>query len=199
MTGVDLTPRPYYRRCRSRNALRVWASLAGVCLLMALAPIALESSQPVDQSASLAEDRLVIAKARINQNRVRLRTMQSQSYQFERELQAGAHLTRRPDWSELLNRIAAQFEGGILMTGVRLGSASDADVRRGLGVAAQDAPDESQWIILSGVAAENSDVPDLILRLESIGLFDRVVMTQAQRKSFAGGQRSGFVLACRVQ
>ena len=199
MSGVDLTPQPYHRRCHVQAVVRGWAIAAGLCLLAALAPIAVESTRPVDQSAMLAGERMIQAKAQARQSERIAEELSAQIYQREREIQAASHLTRRPDWSALLNQIAAQFQGKMMMTGVRQGAASDGEVRRGLGVIAQDVPDDSQWVILTGIAGENSDVPGLILRLESLGLFDRVVMTQTQRQTFAGGARTGFVLACRIQ
>ena len=54
-------------------------------------------------------------------------------------------------------------------------------------------------MIVSGVALANSDVPGLIVRLESLGLFERVVMSSSQRERIEGGSRTVFTLACRVQ
>jgi len=92
-----------------------------------------------------------------------------------------------------------QFDSELVMTGFRLGEASDPGVKRDLGVVGSDAADDSVWLIVTGVAASNTNVPGLILKLERLGLFKRVVMTSNQREAFAGGQRTGFTIACRVQ
>lgn len=199
MSNTDLTPKSYHVRCRSRMVMRRWVLAATVCTFFVVLPISIESAQPPDRSAEIAREKTVQAQARLEQTRSASEALTAQLRQHERELQAGRHLTRRPDWSEVLKRVASQFDGRVMMTGFRLGSPSDSRVRSGLSSAAQDAPADSVWVILTGVAAENSDVPGLILRLESIGLFDRVIMTEAQRQTYAGGQRSGFILACRVQ
>ena len=199
MSRVDLTPKPYQVRCRARAAVKRWLLAVSLCTFGVVLPLSIESARPPDHSAELAHERMVEANERVTQTKLITQSLSEQLLQSERELQAEMHLTRRPDWSMVLTLVASQFDSRVMMTGFRLGPLSYSQVRTGLGEAAQDVPADSVWVILTGVASENSDVPGLILRLESLGLFERVIMTETQRQTYAGGTRSGFVLACRVQ
>lgn len=199
MSLVDLTPRSYLKQCRSRTALQRWVLCGCLCALVAAVPIGIESSQQPDQSAWVARDRILQAESRMAKTQVLTQSVTAEWIQQERKLQASSHLTQRPDWSEVMGRVAAQFDGPVVMTGFRLGTLSDPTVRAALGAIAGDVPEDSIWLVLSGAAGENSDVPDLILRLEAMGLFERVLMTETRREAFAGAPRSGFILACRVQ
>jgi len=199
MTVTDLTPKAYLNRCRSLAALRRWSYASVACLLFAVVSVGLESAQRPDDSAALAREQIAQAEARLVQDQALAKTYTAQLKQLERELQATSHLTRRPDWSAVMVKVGTQFKGKIVMTGFRLGPVTDSQVRAALGPAGVDAPEGSVWLVLTGVASSNSDVPGLILRLESLGLFDRVLMTAAQRETFAGASRTGFVVACRVE
>lgn len=199
MTVVDLTPKSYLNRCRARALMRRWLMAVALCLVVTAASVGMASARRPDQASSVAREGIAQAEARRVQNQALAQTLTVQLSQLERELQAGEHLTRRPDWSAVLDRVAAQFRGEMVMTGFRLGPISDSKVRSALGPVGADAPDGSVWLILTGVAGSNSDVSGLILRLESLGLFDQVVMTGTQRETFAGAARTGFVLGCRVQ
>lgn len=199
MSRTDLTPRNYHTRSQARLALRVWLLAVGVCALLAIIPISIETSRQPDRSVALARERMAQAQTRLVQSQSTAKVVAEKLKQKQRVLQAQAYLTEQPDWSELINRVAGQFDANVMMVGFRLGKLSDGKVRSSLGELGKDAPQDSVWLVLSGVAQSNSDVPGLILRLEQLGLFERVVMTRTERESFGGARRTGFVLACRVQ
>jgi hypothetical protein len=199
MTMIDLTPKAYLNRCRAHAVMRRWLCAAGACLMFTVMSVGVGSVQRPDDSTELTRERIAQARSRQVQNSALAQTYAAQLKQLDRELQASSHLTRRPDWSAVMRRVAAQFQDEMVMTGARLGTVTDSQVRAALGPAGVDAPVGSVWLVLTGVAASNSDVPGLILRLETMGLFDRVLMTGTQRETFAGASRIGFVLACRVE
>ena len=199
MTMPDLTPTKFTQRVQTQAAVRRWMVPVVMCAVLGLVPIVLEHTQPADTHGQLAEERVQQANARIENAKPQIATKQALLSQRQRELQAEQHLTERPDWSGVLSLVARQFNGELMMTGCQLAPANDARVRNGLGALRSDVPEDSVWLILSGVAGSNSDVPGLIMRLEGLDLFDRVVMTASQRETIAGGSRTTFTLACRVQ
>jgi len=199
MSGPDLTPKPFIRRVRKQAAIRRWLLPTSFCALAAVVPIFLELSKPADTSGLLARERMVQAQSRIETGQAQLAFKKTTLAQRERELEAGQHLTAKPDWSAVLTLVARQFDDKLMMTGFQLDDIKDNRVRSALGPLATDAPDGSVWLILNGVATANSDVPGLIMRLEAMGLFERVVMTGSQREAFAGSSRTSFTLACRVE
>lgn len=199
MSGPDLTPKPFIRRARKQEAIRRWILPTSVCALAAIVPIFLEISKPVDTSGLLAQERMIQAQSRIETGQKQLDSKQAILAQRERELKAVQHLTAKPDWSAVLTLVARQFDDKLMMTGFQLDDIANNRVRSALGPLATDVPEGSVWLILNGVATANSDVPSLIMRLEKLGLFQRVVMTGTQREVFAGGSRTSFTLACRVE
>jgi len=199
MSGQDLTPRPFINRARKQSAIRRWTLPTSVCALAAIVPIFLELSKPGDTSGLLAQERMVQAQSRIETGRSQLESNQAVLAQRDRELKAVQHLTAKPDWHAVLTMVARQFDDQLVMTGFQLDGIDNNRVRNALGPLAKDVPAGSVWLILTGVANANSDVPGLIMRLEQLGLFQRVVMTGTQREPFAGGSRTSFTLACRVE
>lgn len=195
----DLTPTKFTRRVQTQAAVRRWTLPIVLCVLLALVPIVLEHTQPADTHGQLAEQRVFQANARTENAKAQIAAKQSLLAQHQRELQAAQHLTQRPDWSGVMQLIAQQFEGQLMMTGCQLAPANDSRIRNDLGAMLSDVPDDSVWLVLTGIAGANSDVPGLIMRLEALGLFDRVVMTASQRETIQGGPRTTFTLACRVQ
>lgn len=199
MSMPDLTPTKFIERTQAQSAVRLWFYPLGLCALLAIVVIGLAHAKPVDTHGQLAKERVVQANARIDQVQALIKTKSAILSQRQRELQAEQHLTERPDWSGVLTLVARQFDEQLMMTGCQLGTADDARIRGGLGLLRAEVPDDSVWMILTGVAQVNSDVPGLIMRLEGLGLFERVVMTASQRETVAGGSRTTFTLACRVQ
>lgn len=199
MSGPDLTPKPFIKRVRKQAAIRRWILPTAFCALAAVVPIFLELSKPADTSGLLAQERMVQAQSRIETGQSQLRSKETILGQRQRELKAVQHLTAKPDWSSVLNLVARQFDDKLVMTGFQLDGIENNRVRSALGPLATDVPGDSVWLIIKGVADANSDVPGLIMRLEKLGLFKRVVMTGSQREAFAGGSRTSFTLACRVE
>ncbi|MEM6504541.1 MAG: hypothetical protein AAF711_03650 [Planctomycetota bacterium] len=198
MTEPDLTPARFIERVKTQAAARLWTLGLLTCVLIALVPIAVESTRPVDMHGQLTKERIFQAQSRIESGMAQIEIKAGILKQRKRELQAEQHLTKRPDWSVVLALVAGQFNEQLMMTGCQLGEAKDTRVRSSLGPIRDDVANNSVWMILTGVAEANSNVPGLIMRLESLGLFERVVMTGSQRESFAGGSRTTFTLACRI-
>lgn len=199
MNMPDLTPTQFTRRIETQSAVRFWLIPLALCALLALVPIVIEHMQPADTHGQIAEERVVQAQSRLDSTKTQITSKQILITQLQRELQAEQHLTERPDWNGVLTLVSQQFNGQLMMVGCKLGHATDPGIRSSLGEFRNDVTEDSVWLMLVGVAETNSDVPGLIMRLETLGLFERVVMTASQREAFAGGSRTIFTLACKVQ
>lgn len=199
MEQPDLTPSVYIKRSRTRVAIHRWMIPIVIAAIVAVVPVMLEHTQAPDPSGKLAEERMLQAQSRLTKSQREITSLTAQLKQRQRELQAEQHLTRRPDWAGVMMLVAGQFDEKLMLTGIQLDDAKENNVRSALGPLARDVKDDSVWMILTGVAETNSDVPGLILRLEKLGLFERIVMTGTQRESFAGSARTSFTLACRVE
>lgn len=199
MNQPDLTPAKFNERVNAQAALKFWLTPIVACAILASVLIVLEGARPTDTSGQLARERMEQAHNRIESSQSQIEAQAALLAQRERELQAEKHLTLRPDWSGVIGLIAQQFDTKLMMTGCGLADANDAQVRNVLGEQLDEVPEGSVWMIVSGVAESNSDVPGLIVRLEALGLFERVVMATSQRERFANGSRTIFTLACRVQ
>lgn len=198
MSVPDLTPKPYTQRSRVQRVVRAWSVGCALCGLLAILPIVLEHSRAPDVNALRARERLLLAENRLEQSRSEIKAIDRLLKVHERELLAERHLTERPDWSAVLTLVAQQFDEQLVMKGFALGPAEDSQVRQSLGPLGGRVPADSVWLTIDGVAESNKVVSALILRLESLGLFERVVMTETKREVFANEPRTGFSLACRV-
>ena len=198
MTPPDLTPSPFTRRIRVNRVVRAWSVAVGLCALVAVVPVALEQTRAPDPSAARARERLMLAQNRLEKSKVELKSLNRLLKVHERELLAERHLTERPDWSAVLKLVTRQFDKRFVMTGFSLADSDDSQVASMLTQSGLDDSGQSVWLMIDGVAESNSDVADLIMRVEGLGLFQRVVMTGTKRELFAGEQRTGFSLACRV-
>jgi hypothetical protein len=199
MNHPDLTPKQFIQRSQRQSAVRLWIAPVALCVVIAAAAIGLANTRPVDVSGQLAEQRIVQAEARTQTTETQIARAEVQLRQRERAIQAEQHLTKRPDWAAVLSVVARQFDGQSMMTGCTLGRADEPAMRSVLGDRRDDAADDSVWMIITGAARANSDVPGLIMRLEALGLFERVVLASSQRETFAGGSRTTFTLACKVR
>lgn len=199
MTEPNLTPRPFLNQMHKQAVIRRWIAPVVVCSLAAVVPIFLELSKPADTAGQIARDRVTQAEARKQGSQSQITSKAKQLAQLERELKAGQHLTSSPDWGAVISLVSKQFDESLMLAGIELDDVQNSRVRSALGSLAADVPDDSAWMIISGFAETNRDVPGLIMRLESLGLFERVVMTGTQRETFAGGSRTRFTLACRVE
>jgi|GEM_PF-2380238 len=198
MNSHDLTPAYYTKRTSVHKALRQWSLLLLLSISLIFLSAAIGSTRIRNEQAGSVKQRMEQVTARLEQARSEARIIETALQQHKRELQASQRLTNRPEWGRVLSLVASQLDERVMMTAINLGRASDAKVRTAMGQLGADVPADSAWLILSGVAESNSDVPALIMRLEKLGLFESVVMTGTQREMFAGGHRTVFNLSCRV-
>lgn len=199
MSVPDLTPIPFLEQLRMRQALRRWIAPISLAGVVAVVPIFLAFSKPADRTGQLIEERVIQAEARTDDATAQVQTLRVLIAQRERELKAEQQLTARPDWKAVLTLVGQQFDENLVLAAIQLDDIDNARVRSALGPMAGDAPAGSVWLVINGFATANSDVSSLVTRLETVGLFEQVVMTGTQREPFAGRPRTTFTLACRVQ
>lgn len=197
--SCDLTPESYVKHRQIHSIVSAWSAAVACAGLICLFAVLLEHSRADESALRDTSERIARLQTQVKQATSKTETIHADIERYQRELKAEQDLTTRPDWSSAMNVVAAAFNEKVVMTGFSVGSPSDTGVSGSLGAMASDAPPDSRWMTLRGVAQSNTSVPDLISRLESIGLFEQVVMTQNQRDRFAGDARIRFTLACRLQ
>lgn len=195
----DLTPSNFVLQMKARKTLRLWLIPVAICAAITFFSIVIQRLNPEDDYGRLAEERAELAEASLHQAKSQIASQTKLLAVKKRELQAAEHLTLRPDWSAVLTLLAKQFDDDLMMTGCRLGRGDESLIRQTLAPIGDEVSPGSVWLVVSGVAQSNSVVPGLVMRLESLGLFERIVLTGSKREAFAGGSRTLFVIACQVQ
>ena len=115
----------------------------------------------------------------------------------KQEIAAIDAVAGQPDWRRAMAQVGRVLGDRAMLTACRFGHASDGEFRRDFDNGSVDP--ESVWLVIDGIAQDYPEVPALVIRLETMGLFDRVMMLQTHAEPFRGQERIGFRIACRIQ
>jgi hypothetical protein len=106
-----------------------------------------------------------------------------------------------PDWSLLMGLIAEALGDDAVLDRFHLLPAEAAPASRG-GASPRAAPTDetrtnrSYVLLLGGVSRSQEGVSDFVIRLEDLGLFDRVKLLESRRGAPSGDELVGFDLRC---
>jgi Tfp pilus assembly protein PilN len=116
----------------------------------------------------------------------------------------------QPDWSDLLVILNSAVDDRIVMTGVRMNLLSSDDSRKDARprTGAQPAPEPVEantaktpmklLVALQGYATSQASVAQFVLRLEALGLFERVTLTNSNRQAMAVREVTTFRIECVI-
>jgi hypothetical protein len=200
MTGANLIPAARRRRQRRRAHLRAWAGvcgtygllLAGVCgwcLVRA-------GGRAQDVKAKLAETaRLIEASAD------RQAELTAELGDVRSTLSANRALGRQPDWSALLAVLGDCRGDSVVLNSCELRPRERA--AGGRGGKGRPGPDvllgERRYRLrLSGLGRSQTSVSQFVLRLEAVGLFERVKLIRSRRRRVPGGEAVSFNIECML-
>jgi hypothetical protein len=102
-------------------------------------------------------------------------------------LRANLVVHQEPNWSVLMALIAAEMGEDAVLERFRLmPESSKADA---------SAP-TSYVVLLSGTSLSQASVFEFVIRLEKLGLFKKVTISESRRKSMGGREVVGFDMRC---
>ncbi len=183
--------RRQHRQRRVRARLWIGVSLCYAVSLTAVCVAYRGMSASHDLSAlgvELAEKQAELTRLEAQQNSLRPRLSEQKLI-----LAAERSISDQPDWSLLLTYLADEVLGDrIVLSGCALAPSAPVE-----GVASPDAG--TLTLTLTGFAQSTTDVSRFILRLEQVGLFDKVSLARTGLEPYLAGQAIAFEARCLMK
>jgi Tfp pilus assembly protein PilN len=204
--GINLIPGPRRRAMARRARVRRWLTGSGcyaVLLIIAYAACITSAGNDVDASTAALER----TNRQIDDITHSLSTLRPQMVEMQARMSVARNVGDQPDWSHLLAIVSATLDDEIVLNSTRL-EASDATAaatsgaRRMAVPASQPSVDSDCRLIasLQGFAKSQAAVTQFVLRLERLGLFERVEMVNSSRQQFGNNsEATAFRIECELR
>lgn len=193
MDRINLIPKSRRRDRQRKVRMRLWAGVS-LCYAVSLACVcvAYHGMSPAHDlsviSVELAGKKAELVELENQQNGLRPRLKEQKLI-----LAAERSISDQPDWSLLLTYLADEVLGDRVVLG------GCALVPSAAGDEASGARDDVLVLTLTGYAHTTADVSQFILRLEQIGLFDKVALARTNREPYGAGQAIAFEARCLLK
>ncbi|MEM1356154.1 MAG: pilus assembly protein PilM [Planctomycetota bacterium] len=192
---INLIPSSMYAERARRRTIKGWSSAVILSLLTMLGMIVIGSARSEGPDTSAMQGRLNAAEKQSDQLIFQISRSRQRTESARNELASMEQVAEQPDLQLLFRIVGQQLGRQAMLTGIRLGSAEDATIRQTVGTATDH---KRRWIVLAGIAEDHQRVPAIVLRLESLELFDQVVLHETYPESYRGSTRVGFRIACQL-
>ncbi len=208
MNGVNFIPRARRELAERRSRLRAWTIGSAAYALLGAVVFAASGTAAVVEDPAVAQQ-LAQLPGEIDTSRRALRNVQAQLAEAHAKLDAARAVAEQPDWSVLLGLLAQSLGEEIVLTSCKLDSdalAGERPVpaqRAGAGTKASE-PQPPRLtaarytVLLSGLGRTQSSVSQFVLRLEGLGLFERVTILKTNREMFGEHESIGFRLEATI-
>ncbi len=187
MNSINLLPAAYIAASIARRRLRTWtlasSAYAVVLCLGALIAIA--------QRGSAGEQFEVQTSARqieLESLGGKIRTVRQELSAISAELAAARAIGVHPDWSRLLDVLAAQRTDRVVLESVDLRTVNVTSDPKQANAAGKPKAESKLMLELSGLARSLSDVSNYQLALESTKLFSRVALVESGPRAKSGAR-----------
>lgn len=203
MIETNLIPADRRASRRRKVHLRVWIVACLSCaLLLAVGYGICNAAWNTDDSRF--RDDLAEAADKIAVSRQRANGIRRDLVKVRGNLRANRAVGDQPDWSVLLAVLAINRSDDIVLSEYRLDSVKDADesgrahADETSGTSSGTLSLESGRFVLkvTGFGRTQPAVSRFLLRLESVGLFDKVTLKKGTRQAFMQGEAVAFELEC---
>jgi Tfp pilus assembly protein PilN len=192
--NVNLIPAARRRgKARRRHLRKLAAALVTYTVLVSAGYVACYAFGD-DDHATMAKE-IVVASGQLREFGKEMQKLRVTIVHTEQRLAAAQAVAKHPDWSLLLAMLAECLEDEVVLEQCRLrpvvAEPSEA-------AAASTGREERFRLELGGFARSQMAVSQFVLRLESIGLFEKVELVKTHRRSFLDGKAIGFELRCSL-
>ena len=188
-------PRHLFAQRARQRAVQAWSLAVGLCLLLMLGMIAVGAGSGEAADTTDLQGRLNAANRQAEQLVHQISNSRQRNDALRRELASADQVNDQPDLKLLFEMVGRQLGNEAMLTSIRLGSADEPSIRSAIGSATGPA---RRWLVITGVAQDHQAVPEIVLRLEALGLFEKVVLHETFPESYRGSARVGFRVACRL-
>ena len=211
MNGVNFIPRQRRDASARRARLRAWTIGASAYALVCVVAFAASGAIDVADDPTVATD-LAQLPAQIDASQRALTTLRAQLADAQARLDAARAVAHQPDWSVLLGLLAQSLGDDIVLTTCRLEAEPPSDraaapspppggINRvasaggpGAPAAPVVGPGSHFTLELTGLGRTQASVSRFVLRLEQLGLFERVTIVKTGREMFGERESIGFRL-----
>jgi hypothetical protein len=198
MNGVNLIPGKRRDAKARKDRRRKWVLALASYLVVLLAGYFLLDHYALGNTQAL---RSQSKKALMELGRSRQLTgaLNQELAQTGKKLQTAQEIGGQPDWGALLAILAQNASENVLLNSCRMDRAQAAD-NAPKGGEAKAGSDESPVVLeLGGFAKAQSDVSEYVLRLEKLGLFEKVKLVKTSRETYLAQEAVSFQLECTLQ
>ena len=213
MNGVNFIPRQRRESSRRRARLAAWAIAASAYALLCVVAFAASGTMdPVEDPTTATK--LAQLPGEIDASQRALTSLHAQLDEAQARLDAARAVARQPDWSVLLGMLAQSVGDDVVLTTCKLqadrpADRTDATPRVGSTrspgaagasptAAATVAPGSRFTLELGGLGRTQASVSQFVLRLEQLGLFERVTIVKTGREMFGEHESIGFRLEATI-
>ena len=181
--GLNLIPAPLLQerreRRRARWGLRATALYLSLLLAGTMGYLTLVTPRSADGAAAEA----AVSAQQVSLLQQQVADVRRDLAEAHRRLQGGRVLSERPDWSALLQLVAASAGEDVVLGDLSLNTTGPT-------------ADAGATIRLGGIARDPWTVSTFVLRLEDSGLFDRVTIVSSGREPYRQTTATAFTLRC---
>jgi Tfp pilus assembly PilM family ATPase len=202
-TTPDISLIPAHRvvsRRRHRRAAAWAVSAAATIVVVSMAGLVSWSQRSGDVAE--AEKERATVSAGLERDEASLRSIEAQLEQARRRDQVIRAIHDQPDWSLLLALLDRCLGTDVVLRSCQLAPSGSAPVQPGgLAVGSGAAPatdDRAPLLHLVGLAQSPPAVSQFLLRLEELGVFDRVMLSGSSREPFLTGEAVSFRITCAL-
>jgi Tfp pilus assembly protein PilN len=210
MQTINLIPAKYRDARRRQKRARAWFTICGgyaVILAVAYVGVATALGDGGNGAADLAKTRQQTDELNRAAGMLKIQLRDAQS-----KLGVARTVGDQPDWSLLLavlGKVTDEHRNRaspipIVLRGCHLESSPDASGRPAPAANAKASTQPSPItptkisLTVSGLGRSQSDVTQFVLRLEKLGLFDRVDLAQSAREPIGTTEATGFRIECTM-
>jgi Tfp pilus assembly protein PilN len=203
MARVNLLPRSRRHAAAARKRVRRWSWVAAgyaMVLLAGYAACAAALSVDGDDHALMLEKTMRQIDELNNANAA----LTAQMGEAHVKLSVARTIGDQPDWSLLLAIISSAVDDQIVLTSTKLDAATGVDAQPTSRPSTNDktaalALPVRMSFSLNGMARSQAAVSQFVLRLERLGLFERVDLARSNRQSVGTTEANVFRIDCLLQ
>lgn len=186
MIACNLLPRALVARQQARRCGRVWMAAAGAYTLAAIGVCASIAAVPSPARGNAAQ-RVAEVRSRIEASEKQTLAARAVSAKAARAIAARQAVGVHPDWSLLLAGLAVVRGEKIVL--------EDVEIRT---EAAGTGGGRQATVRIGGIAPGAAEISAFVLRLEGLGVFDRVSQQEATARRIGSVEALAFRVECKI-
>ena len=190
MTFANLMPRHRLIATRRRARLRAWTAgltAYGAVLVVGYVVAGRFASAAAGDVPRMVED----ARSQARTGELASKKLRAEVSTLSTRLNAARAISQHPDWSVLLGVIAGLRGEDLVLSTIDLSPAAPPPK-------ASPGRPAMYSLLLAGVSRNHASVTAFVLRLESTGLFESVMLTDTRAAESDGEARVSFQLRCTL-